>query len=159
MSRLSGLSRLRGSAVRSRALLLIGLGWFTLAAPTPGAVGSCGRDDLSERAEFGDYCQRREELVCTRRFLRKEITAEARDICRWDAIDACERRSFPRDCRPTRRETDACLRALASFDTLQTPDSEIAECRRDALCHATPSDEAAAERDQDDQGSQDGGTP
>lgn len=138
--------------MNSRTLMLIVLGWIAIAAPTPGAVGSCGRDEMSEPANFMDYCERREELICTRRFLRKEITAEARDVCRWDAKDACERRSFPGDCRPTRRETDACLRALASFDTLDTPEADIEECQRDVLCRATPSDEAAAN-------SGDGGAP
>jgi hypothetical protein len=127
--------------VKQRAILVI-LGYLAIAAPTPGAVGSCGGDDLAEPADFSSYCEQREQLICTRRFLRKEITAEARDICRWDAIDACERRAFPGDCRPSRRETEACLRALSSFDTLDTKESELAECSRSALCKATPSEEA-----------------
>jgi hypothetical protein len=126
--------------VKGRTILVI-LGYLAIAAPTPGAVGSCGRDDLAEPAEFSSYCQEREQLICTRKYLRKEITAEARDICRWDAIDACERRAFPRDCRPTRRETEACLRALSSFDTLETKESELSECSRSALCKATPSED------------------
>jgi hypothetical protein len=126
-----------------------------IAAPTPGAVGSCGRDELSEPADLMSYCQRREELICTRKFLRQEITAEARDICRWDAADACERRVFPSDCMPTRRETDACLRALASFDTLESPESELKECQREALCKANPSEQPAA----DSGDTADGGAP
>jgi hypothetical protein len=89
--------------------------------------------------------------------LRKEITAEARDLCRWDAIDACDRRAFPSDCQPSRRETEACLRALSSLDTLDTQETEISECSRSALCKATPSE------DQDPansaQGEPDGGAP
>jgi len=144
--------------VKRRAIFLIGLGWMAIAAPTPGAVGSCGSDDLGEAADFSDYCERREQLICTRRFLRKEITAEARDLCRWEAIDACDRRSFPNDCRPSRRETEACLRALSSLDTLETPEAELSECSRGALCKATPSEEE--ERPENSaQGEQDGGSP
>lgn|GEM_PF-3407627 len=142
--------------MKRRAILLIGLGWMAIAAPTPGAVGSCGNDELSEAAKFSDYCEQREQLLCTRKFLRKEITAEARDLCRWDAIDACDRRSFPGDCRPSRRETEACLRALSSLDTLDTPESEIAECSRSALCKATPSEEEQ-EPGNSAQGERDGG--
>lgn len=127
-----------------RKLLVIVCGFFALAAPTPGAVGSCGSDELAAPADFMSYCQKREELICTRRFLRHEITAEARDICRWDAVDACALRAFPSDCRPTRRETEACLRALASFDSLDVAEADLKECKTDALCKATPSDEPDA---------------
>jgi len=125
-------------------MLSLCLGWGLLVGTTPGAVGSCGGDDLNRVANFDSYCRQREELVCTRRYLRKEITAETRDICRWDAIDACQRRVFPPDCKPSERETQACLRALASFDTLDTPEAEIDECRQKALCQATPSEQAGA---------------
>jgi hypothetical protein len=141
--------------VKLRTLLLIGLGWMAIAAPTPGAVGSCGSDELDDAASFSEYCQQREQLLCTRRYLRKEITAETRDICRWDAIDACDRRAFPGDCRPTKRETEACLRALSSFDTLETDESDISECSRSALCKATPSEAAA----NGGEGPSDGGAP
>jgi hypothetical protein len=130
--------------VKRRALLLIGLGWMAIAAPTPGAVGSCGSDDLAEAANFSSYCQQREQLICTRRYLRKEITAETRDSCRWDAIDACDRRAFPSDCAPTKRETEGCLRALSSLDTLDTKEDKISECSQSALCKATPSEEEAS---------------
>jgi hypothetical protein len=126
--------------MKLRTILLIGLGWMAIAAPTPGAVGSCGGDDLAKPADFRSYCQQREQFICTRRFLRKEITEETRDICRWDALDACDRRTFPGDCAPSRRETEACLRALSSLDTVETPESEISECSRSALCKATPSE-------------------
>lgn len=144
--------------MKARTILLIGLGYLAIAAPTPGAVGSCGRDDLGQAADFTDYCEQREQLICSRRFLRKEITAEARDICRWDAVDACERRAFPADCRPTRRETEACLRALASLDTLHTPESELSECAQSALCKATPSEEEDAPGNRT-VGETDGGAP
>ena len=124
--------------------VVVVLGFFVIAAPTPGAVGSCGSDELEISADFMSYCQKREELNCTRRFLRNEITAEARDICRWDAVDACGLRAFPSDCRPTRRETEACLRALASLDTLNTAEADIKECKTNALCKATPSDQPDA---------------
>lgn len=126
-----------------RSLPWLVLGWFFLCAPTPGAVGSCGKDELAGPADFMSYCQQREELICTRRFLRKEITAQTRDACRWDGVDACARRSFPSDCRPTKRETQACLTALASLDDLNTPDDQIPECNEKALCTATPSEQAA----------------
>jgi hypothetical protein len=132
---------------------------MAIAAPTPGAVGSCGRDDLAELADFSSYCQQREQLICTRKYLRKEITAESRDICRWDAIDACDRRAFPGDCRPTRRETEACLRALSSFDTLETKEANLAECSRSVLCKATPSEQAAASGASDNTDPVDGGAP
>lgn len=146
-----------------RVLLLIGLGYMAIAAPTPGAVGSCGTDDLGAPADFMHYCEQREQLICTRKYLRKEITAETHDSCRWDAIDACERRAFPNDCAPTKRETEACLRALSSFDTLDTDEAKIPECSRSALCKATPSEEAAdsggANSTTGDNAGKDGGTP
>lgn len=115
--------------------------WIVLSGTTPGSVGSCGGDELAEPTPFREYCQRREELTCVRRFLRMEITEETRDSCRWDAVDACARRSFTDSCRPTRRETDACLRALASFDTLDTQETELSECTTATLCKATPSEQ------------------
>jgi hypothetical protein len=121
---------LRGSLIA----LLFGL----IAAPTPGAVGSCGDSDLSKPVNFTYYCRTREELTCVRRFLRKEITARERDQCRWDAVDACARRSFPYDCQPTKRIAEGCLNALRSFDTLDTTEDRIKECATDALCRATP---------------------
>jgi hypothetical protein len=108
------------------------------SAATPGSVGSCGRDALNESADFDTYCQQRAELECTRRFLRKEITAVTRDDCRWKGIDRCSVSSFPADCRPTLRVTQACLNALASFDTLATKEPDIAECKPNLLCTASP---------------------
>jgi hypothetical protein len=127
-----------------RMTWLLAAGWFLLSGTTPGAVGSCGDDKGTRPADFTSYCQQHDELICTRRFLRKEITSEAYDSCRWDAVDACARRAFPSGCNPTQREADACLRALASFDTLNTPDTEIAECQVKALCKATPSEQPDA---------------
>lgn len=122
----------------------LGMAWMVLCGTTPGSVGSCGSDELGATATFRDYCQKREELTCVRRFLRKEITVETRDACRWDAVDACARRNFTGNCRPTLRITEACLTALASFDTLSTPESDIPECQTKALCSVLPSDEADA---------------
>jgi len=107
-----------------------GLGVLLLSATTPGAVGSCNGDDaLSRTAEFHSYCEQREQLLCIRRFLREEITAEARDLCLWDALDACAQRAFPAGCEPTQREADACVRALSALDTVNTPDDQIDECQ------------------------------
>jgi hypothetical protein len=126
--------------------LLLGFGWCLIVAPTPGAVGSCGgKDELAEPTDFMSYCQKREELICTRRYLRKEITAETRDACRWDGVDACARRAFPPDCRPTRRQSEACLNALASFDTIDTPETALPECKQKALCTATPSEQSTVD--------------
>jgi hypothetical protein len=125
--------------VKSRWLLTLMLGWLLISAPTPGAVGSCGADKLDVPSNFSSYCQNRGQLVCVRRFLRKEITADSRDSCRWAAIDACALRSFASRCTPTLRQTDACLTALSSFDTLSTPDDAIPECDEKILCTATPS--------------------
>jgi hypothetical protein len=133
-----------------RLALLVVLGSLLLAAPTPGSVGACGSDERDFPADFMDYCQKREQLGCVRRFLRKEITGPTRDTCRLDAVDACGRSAFPADCQPTRRETDACLNALSSFDTLDTKEADLAECKQNALCHATPSE-------QHDSGLADGG--
>jgi hypothetical protein len=128
--------------LKKRGLLSIVVLGLLASAATPGSVGSCGSDSLDLPAEFLDYCQQREQLECTRRFLRKEITAVSRDECRWAAIDACNASSFPSDCRPTRRETGACLNALASFDTLATKEQNIVECKQAALCHATPGEQS-----------------
>jgi hypothetical protein len=112
-------------------------------APTPGSVGACGGDSLDEPTDLRSYCEEREQLVCVRRFLRKEITERERDACRWDAIDACALRRFTPECQPTQRQAQTCLNALSSFDTLQTRESELPECNTRALCDNTPSEEAA----------------
>jgi hypothetical protein len=124
--------------VSARTPLFMLLGWMLICAPTPGAVGSCGTDELDNRADFSSYCQQREQLACVRQFLRKEITEDAQDKCRWDAIDMCARSAFPSDCRPTRRQTEACLNALSSFDTLKTKEADIPECKQKALCKGAP---------------------
>jgi len=130
--------------MKNPRLLAIVVTGLLVSAATPGSVGSCGADSLDVPAEFLDYCQQREQLECTRRFLRKEITASSRDECRWAAIDACNASAFPSDCRPTRRETQACINALSSFDTLNTKEQDIGECKQDALCHATPGEQPDA---------------
>lgn len=108
------------------------------SAATPGSVGSCGGDELDASADFDSYCRERAELECTRRFLRKEITADTRDMCRWKGIDVCSVSSFPSDCRPSKRLTEACLNALASFDTLETKEQDLPECKQKVLCTASP---------------------
>jgi hypothetical protein len=114
--------------------LLLGLG-----APTPGAVGSCGGDDLSETADLQSYCIAREDLVCVRRGERGELSAVGVDKCRRDALEVCPRRWWSPECRPTEREARACLNALRSLDTLSTPEGEIEECQVSALCRARES--------------------
>jgi len=115
-------------------------GWSFLAAlisaPTPGAVGSCGADDLSGSANLVSYCREREELICVRRHERREISVLERDACRRTEIARCERRFWAPGCAPTQREANACLNALRSLDTLDTPENEIDECQSEALCTA-----------------------
>lgn len=126
--------------------LLVGL-WLCVIAPTPGSVGSCNGDRLDRAADLRQYCEQREQLICVRRFLRKEITAAARDSCRYRGIDACMQRSFAASCQPTQRQANACLNALASFDTLNTADDAVPECQTGALCNAplqTTSDAGAS---------------
>jgi hypothetical protein len=131
--------------VSTRTLLFMLLAWLILCAPTPGSVGSCGTDELDNSADFSSYCQQREQLVCVRRFLRKEITEASQEECRWNAIDTCARSAFPSDCRPTRRQTDACLNALSSFDTLKTNDQDIPECKLQQLCPAAIQSDAGVD--------------
>ncbi|MDH5671684.1 MAG: hypothetical protein OEZ06_06015 [Myxococcales bacterium] len=115
-----------------RAALGLGLLAF-LGGPTPGAVGSCD-EDLDGFVDLREYCKEREELVCVRRWLRKELTDEARDDCRREALSLCERRVWRPDCRPTERQARACLNALRAKGTVKTPEDELETCNREALC-------------------------
>lgn len=119
---------------RSRGIM-VALWMTLLVGPTPGAVGSCGGDDatLDEAADLPAYCREREELVCVRRQLRDELTGEERDDCRRSAIDRCAARFWPGACRPTRRQTEACLNALRLVNTLDTPVDELDACHVSAL--------------------------
>jgi hypothetical protein len=121
------------------------LGWALLAllisAPTPGAVGSCGSDELSGQADLVAYCTEREELICVRRYERGDLVSVGdRDDCRREEIARCERRFWAPGCAPTKREANACLNALRSRDTLSTKEDELEECQREALCTARPPD-------------------
>lgn len=123
--------RARGFALRAgvaAGLLLL------LGGPTPGAVGSCGGANLDRAADLASYCKERDQLVCVRRQLRKEISIAASNDCRRQAIAQCEMRSWAPGCQPTVRQTRACLNALRSLDTLQTKENQIAECKVSALC-------------------------
>ena len=121
-----------GERLLRRALIVVGLS--LLVGPTPGAVGSCsGEDGLDEPASLRGYCREREELVCVRGHLRREYTAEAQDDCRRDAIDRCATRFWYDSCRPTVRQTEACLIALRLVDTLESTVDEIDECNTAAL--------------------------
>jgi hypothetical protein len=127
----------------ARRALAGALLFVVLAGPTPGAVGSCGGDELDREADLDSYCAEREQLVCVRQALRREITSGQRDDCRRAAIAACRNRSWAPRCQPTERQTQACLNALRSLDTLNTPDDELEECQTDALCTAERRDDAA----------------
>jgi hypothetical protein len=120
----------------SRALraLFAGLLLLLIAAPTPGAVGSCGSDDdgLDQTADLEAYCSERGQLICVRAYERGDLSLVARDNCRREAIAACERRTFLPGCRPTQRAANACLNALHSRSTLDQMVDEIDECTR--LC-------------------------
>ena len=98
-------------------------------------------DDLDGFADIQRYCSQREQLVCVRRNLRKEITNGQRDDCRRAALKQCASRSWAPECHPTEREARACINALSDLDTLKTPEDEIHECSTKALCtlHYVPS--------------------
>lgn len=116
------------------------LGWMFVAllisAPTPGAVGSCGSDELSGTADLVAYCTEREELICVRRHRRREISLAEQDTCRREQIARCSQRFWAPGCAPTKRQANACLNALRSLDTLGTKETEIDECQSEALCTA-----------------------
>jgi hypothetical protein len=131
------LARRRELLVRAGFGVLLVL---VLGGPTPGAVGSCGNDSLSGQADLQSYCSEREQLVCVRRNLRREITDGERDECRLAAIQQCASRSWAPECRPTERQARACLNALSALETVRTPENKIMECSTKALCtlHYTP---------------------
>jgi hypothetical protein len=121
-----------------KRIALLALLFVLLAAPTPGAVGSCGTgSELQAPAELETYCKDREELICVRRYLRKELSIDDRDDCRREVIDLCERRFWAPECRPTRRQANACLNALRAKETVDIPEDELDECDAKALCTAT----------------------
>jgi len=123
--------------------LAAGLWVLLLAGPSPGAVGSCsGGDGLDDPAPLRDYCREREELVCVRGQMRREYTVDAQDDCRRDAIERCDTRFWYDSCRPTVRDTEACLIALRLVETLDSTVDEIDECNTPALACA---ETAAAE--------------
>lgn len=121
---------------------LVALVWVSLiAGPTPGAVGSCsGDEDLEADADLRAYCKEREELVCVRGEMRNEYGIDAQDDCRRDALDRCATRFWYDSCKPSRRETEACLTALRLVDTLHTQVTEIDECNSEALACVETSD-------------------
>jgi hypothetical protein len=135
-----------------RACFAVGL-MALLGGPTPGAVGACGGDQLDEPADLQAYCTERDQLVCVRRSLRKELSYAERDDCRRLAIAQCPDRFWLPECQPTRRQARACLNALRSFDTLHTREDEIEECSPSRLCGiyvpdaGTPRDAAATDLD------------
>jgi hypothetical protein len=124
---------LRNASRLLRPFALLGVA-LLIAAPTPGAVGECGGDELTGEANVVSYCQEREQLMCERRRRRGELDDDGAQICRHEVIDLCARRFWPDDCRPTKRVAGACLNALRSLDTLNTKESEIEECQAKSLC-------------------------
>jgi len=118
-----------------RSLLLLALA-LLIAAPTPGAVGSCGGDELTEEAEVTSYCQEREQLICERKRRRGDLDDDGAQLCRHEVIELCAKRFWPNDCRPTKRVARACLNALRSLDTLEIKDEtkNIEECKAESLC-------------------------
>ncbi len=129
----------------ARRLVVGALMLLFLAGPTPGAVGSCGAEEGF--ADLLSYCREKEELICWRRELRGEFGGDPQGVvdCRRQARRECEERFWPPDCRPTERQANACINALSSADTVETAESEIAECEREALCTVDPEDTAANE--------------
>lgn len=117
-------------------VVLLGAIALLIAAPTPGAVGSCGGDELTGEADVVAYCQEREQLMCERRRRRGELTDDGAQVCRREVIDLCAHRFWPSECRPTERVARACLNALKALDTLHTKESEIVECKASSLCAA-----------------------
>ena len=108
---------------------------LTLSGPSPGAVGSCGGDELDEPADSRRYCRERDQLICVRRALRKEISDAERDECRRDALDRLRpsRVRARLRSRPNARRAHASG-ALRSLDTLSTPEDQLEECDPEALC-------------------------
>jgi len=113
-----------------------------LVGPTPGAVGSCNQNEddnpvLDMGDEMIDYCQEKEELTCFRQGERGELDKEKGEVdaCRKAVRRICETRTWQPDCRPTKRQAEACINALRSMDTLDTEESKIKECSEDALCN------------------------
>jgi len=79
--------RLASRRARMAQLALV-LGFALLiAAPTPGAVGSCGGDELDGEADVVSYCQEREQLVCERKRRRGELTDDGAQTCRHQVIE------------------------------------------------------------------------
>ena len=105
-----------------------------LGGPTPGAVGSCGGDELAGQADVQSYCTEREQLICVRQQLRREISIAQSNQCRRDMIERCKSRAWAPQCKPSERAARACLAALRSLDTVDTKESEIEECSMPALC-------------------------
>ncbi len=105
-----------------------------ICGPAPGAVGSC--DEVRRLADPVPYCEEREQLICWRRYLRGELEGGESEVneCRVHAISRCQDRYWAPDCQPTERQTRACLNALRSYDTLDTPESEIEQCSVETLC-------------------------
>lgn len=130
---LVGSKRARGLA--GVVLLLV------LGGPAPGSVGACGED--SELVEPVGYCKRREQIICARQLARGEVDRIGYETCVLEAQAVCERRIFAPECRPTQRQADACLRALRSTETLQTPADQVEECSTEALCRSRTRDAGA----------------
>jgi hypothetical protein len=119
-----------------------------LAAPSPGAVGSCDKKDSP--ADLFAFCNAREELTCWRRGMRRELTEKAVNQCRIDASASCGKRVWAPECKPTQRVADACINALRAVDTVETREDKIPECKEKRLCTEQSSGDADSNGDSGD---------
>ena len=72
------------------ARLLVAFALLVLCtAPTPGANGGCGGDDLDDPADVRAYCAEREQLVCVRRYLRIWVPSRCSLIMPNVAFHSC----------------------------------------------------------------------
>lgn len=132
-------------SIKAARLLFALLVLLMLGGPTPGAVGSCDAED--SEADLYAFCRSREELTCWRRGLRRELTDNAVNQCRIDAIEKCQQSTWAPGCKPTQRQADACINALRAMDTVQTKESKIAECKQKSICTAKETNLSSAETD------------
>jgi hypothetical protein len=119
---------------------------FFLAGPTPGAVGSCSKDDkVLDAAAIPKYCKKIALYLCAREYTRsdkKDADSAKYELCAQNASSINSTMWCPSsyECpRATKRPWDACIRALQSTTTLDKKNlAEIPECRLKRLCEASP---------------------
>lgn len=128
---------------RLRWLRVIGpVGLFLfLGGTTPGSVGSCADSDPT--ADFVEYCNAYEGIVCRRKQLSSEpcqdVPAGTRcydaELCRPEAIarDCAAAADWPASCtpEPTVPEVELCFLVLTDPDAgyaFSVPEETIPEC-------------------------------